>query len=45
VTFLALAIGMGASEPGQRLIRLIVESHPDIRLVDGVPLILIGVLW
>ena len=41
MTFLALAIGMGASEPGQRLIRLIVESNPDIRLVDGVPLILI----
>ena len=41
VTFLALAIGMGASEPGQLLIRLIVESNPEVRLVNGVPLILI----
>ena len=41
VTFLAFAIGMGASEPGQRLIGLIVESNPDSRLVNGVPLILI----
>jgi hypothetical protein len=41
VTFVALAIGMGASEGGQRLIRLIVESNPNVRLVNGVPLILI----
>jgi hypothetical protein len=42
VTFLALAIGIAASASGQLLIRLIVESNPDIRLVNGVPLILIG---
>lgn len=42
VVFLALAIGAGASEPGQLLIRLIVESNPDIRLVNGVPLVLIA---
>ena len=42
VTFLALAIGMGASEPGQLLIRFIVESNPGIRLVNGVPLVLIA---
>jgi hypothetical protein len=41
VTFLALAIGVGASEPGQLLVRLIVERNPDIRLVNGVPLVLI----
>ena len=35
-------IGAGASEPGQLLLRLIVESNPDIRLVNGVPLVLIG---
>ena len=42
VVFLALAIGAGASEPGQLLIRLIVEGHPDTRLVNGVPLVLIA---
>ena len=42
VTFLALAIGMGASASGQLLIRLIVESNPDVRLVNGVPLVLIA---
>jgi hypothetical protein len=42
VTFLALAIGMGASEPGQLLIRLIVESNPEVRLINGVPLVLIA---
>jgi hypothetical protein len=42
VTFLALAIGIGASASGQSLIRLIVESNPDIRLVDGIPLVLIA---
>jgi hypothetical protein len=42
VTFLALAIGIGASAGGQLLIRTIVESNPDVRLVNGVPLILIA---
>jgi hypothetical protein len=42
VTFLALAIGAGASASGQLLIRLIVESNPDVRLVNGVPLVLIA---
>ena len=42
VTFLALAIGGVASEPGQLVIRRIVESNPDIRLVNGVPLLLIA---
>ena len=41
VTFIALAIGMGESASGQLLIRLIVESNPGVRLVNGVPLILI----
>jgi hypothetical protein len=41
VAFLALAIGMGASEPGQRLIRLIVESNPGVPLINGVPIILV----
>ena len=41
VTFIAIAIGMGESAPGQLLIRHIVESDPGIRLVYGVPLILI----
>ena len=42
VTFLALAIGMGASASGQALIRFIVESNPDVRLINGVPLVLIA---
>ena len=42
VTFLALAIGIGASAVGQLVIRTIVESNPDVRLVNGVPLILIA---
>jgi hypothetical protein len=42
VTFLALAIGMGASASGQALIRLIVESNPGVRLINGVPLVLIA---
>ena len=42
VTFIGIAIGMGESAPGQLLIRHIVESNPGIRLVDGVPLILIA---
>jgi hypothetical protein len=33
---------LGASEPGQLLIRLIVESNPDVRLMSGVPLVLIA---
>jgi hypothetical protein len=44
VTFLALAIGIGASAEGQVLIRAIAENVPDVRLVDGVPLILIVVV-
>ena len=42
VTFLAMAIGLGASAAGQLVIRSIVESNPDVRLVNGVPLILIA---
>jgi len=42
VTFLALAIGMGASASGQALIRFMAESNPDVRLVNGVPLVLIA---
>ena len=42
VGFLALAIGAGASESGQQLIRFIVESNPDARLINGVPLVLIA---
>ena len=41
VTFIGIAIGIGESVPGQLLIRNIVESNPGIRLVYGVPLILI----
>jgi hypothetical protein len=44
VTFLALAIGLGASEPGQQLIRFVVESNPGIHLVNGIPLVLIAVV-
>jgi len=43
VTFLALAIGLGESQLGQLLIRTIVENFPDVRLVNGVPLVLIVV--
>ncbi len=42
VTFLALAIGIAASGSGQLLTRLIVESNPDVRLVNGVPVVLIA---
>lgn len=42
VTFLALAIGMVASEPAQTLIRLVVENNPDVRLINGVPVVLIS---
>ena len=41
VTFMAIAIGIGESAVGQLAIRQIVESNPGIRLVYGVPLILI----
>jgi hypothetical protein len=42
ITFLAIVIGLGASEPGQLLIRTIVESTPGISLVNGVPVVLIA---
>jgi hypothetical protein len=42
VVFLALAIGGGASASGQALIRVIVESNPDLHLINGVPLVLIA---
>ena len=42
VTFLAIAIGMGASVGGQQWIRAIVESNPGISLVSGVPVVLIA---
>lgn len=42
VTFITLAIGMWESPSGQQLIRVFVESNPDLRLVKGVPLILIA---
>jgi hypothetical protein len=41
VTFVAIAIGIGESAPGQLLIGSIVESNPGTRLVYGVPLVLI----
>ena len=44
LTFVALAIGMGESAAGQVLIRTIVESFPDARLVNGFPLVLIVVV-
>ena len=42
MVFVALAIGVVASKPGQMLIGLIVQSNPDILLVNGVPLLLIA---
>ncbi len=42
VTFLALAIGVVASEPAQTVIRLVVENNPDVRLINGVPVALIA---
>jgi hypothetical protein len=42
VVFLALAIGVGASAAGQALIGLMVASNPDIRLVNGIPVVLIA---
>lgn len=42
VTFIAMAIGMWESPGGQFAIRAIVESHPGLTLVYGVPLILIA---
>ncbi len=44
VTFLALAIGIVASAAGQLLIRRILESHPDLSLVNGVPLVLVAIV-
>jgi hypothetical protein len=44
LTFIALAIGIGESARGQVLIRALVESFPDLTLVNGVPLILIVVV-
>jgi hypothetical protein len=44
VTFIAIAIGLGESAAGQALIRFIVESNPGIRLVNGVPLVLIAIV-
>ncbi len=44
MTFIALAIGMGESAGGQQAIRYLVESNPGIRLVYGVPLLLIAVV-
>jgi len=41
VTFIAGAIAIGESASGQLLIRNFVESNPGVRLVYGVPLILI----
>ena len=40
-TFAAIAIGLGESAVGQLAISQIVESNPGLRLVYGVPLILI----
>ena len=42
VVFLALAIGIGASASGQLVIRSIVKSNPDVRLINDVPLVLIA---
>lgn len=44
VTFIASAIGLGESAAGQLLIRTIVDNVPDVRLVGGVPLVLIVVV-
>jgi hypothetical protein len=41
VCFVALAIGVVASEPAQLLISRIVEENPDMALVNVVPMILI----
>ena len=41
VTFMAIAIGMVESAVGQLAIRHLVDSNPGVRLVYGVPLILI----
>jgi hypothetical protein len=40
-TFIAMMIGIWESPGGQQLIRLMVESNPGLRVVYGVPLILI----
>lgn len=44
VTFLALAIGLGESVAGEVLIGSITENFPGVRLVNGVPLVLIVVV-
>ena len=44
LTFLALAIAIGESPAGAVLIRTLVESFPDLRLVSGVPLVVIMVV-
>ncbi len=41
-TFAAIAIGIGESAAGDALIRTIVDNVPDVRLVNGVPLVLIA---
>ena len=41
-TFVAIAIGLGESAVGQRAIRFIVESNPDLGLVNGIPWVLIA---
>lgn len=42
VSFSALVVGMGASKSGQTLIRMIVESNPDLYLINGVPWFLVA---
>lgn len=42
VTFVALAIGVVASEPGQHLVRYAIASNPGVSLVYGIPLWLIA---
>ena len=42
VCFVALAIGVVASEPAQLTIGRAVENNPDIVLINGVPLIVIA---
>jgi hypothetical protein len=41
VSFIALAIGIGESAGGQAVIQTVVETVPGLRLVNGVPLVLI----
>ena len=42
VTFVGFAIGMAESTSSQLLIRTMIESNPGVRLVNGVPVILIA---